>query len=276
MVYQRLAERRVASRMLAPVTDARCIWCLNQADGAHKEHIFPESIGCPENFFLPGTAVCRKCNNGLAHLDKAVADEFDFLAFMAGVPRKRGKSPLIGSRGNVLASMESTGPTYTFNMENYPVRAHDGSTLAPFRGSQRNIRARFSSEGSVATVAFDVPFGANPKFVRGLTKIAFSSLAYFLGAPVARDSAFNPVRRFVLNGVGDRHALLSKSQDDNYRNSAWPPYVSQSGGYAVTFRIARTEFLIDLTENETDLSIFEAKAQEQYGETGWCILPPKG
>jgi hypothetical protein len=258
------------------VTDLRCIWCLGHAEGTHEEHIFPEAIGCPVGFVLPGTVVCRKCNNGLAHLDKAVADEFDFLAFMACVPRKKGKPPLIKSRGNVLASIQSTGPTYTFNMENYPVRAHDGSSLAPFRGSQRNIRAQFSNEGSIATVAFDVPFGANPKFVRGLTKIAFSSLAYFLGAPVARDSAFDAIRRFVLKGAGGRHVLLSESQDSEYRNSAWPPFVSKSGGYAVTFRIARIEFLVDLTENEADLPIFEAKAREQYGEAGWCTLPPGG
>lgn len=266
------AEQHVSPQ----VTDPRCIWCLGPATGNHEEHIFPEAIGCPPGFVLPGTTVCRRCNNGLGHLDKAVADEFDFLAFMAGVPRKGGKPPVISSRGNVFASVESAGPTYTFNMESHPVAAHNGQRLAPFRGSARNIKARFSKEGSAATVAFDVPFGATPKFVRGLTKIAFSTLAYFLGSLLAQDAAFNAVRRFVLEGKGNRHVLLSESRDSEYRNSAWAPYKDESGGYAVPLRIARVEFLIDLTEGETGLPIFEAKMREQFGNAGWCTLPPTG
>lgn len=258
------------------MTDAGCIWCLGPTDGDHDEHIIPEVIGCPESFVLPGTAVCRKCNNGLAHLDQAVADEFDFLAFMAGVPRKKGRPPVIKSRGNVVASMESSGPTFTFNMEKHPVTAHDGSILAPFRGSQRNIRGTFSKEGDVGTISFDLAFGNNPKFVRGLTKIAFSSLAYFLGASVARASSFKAIRNFVLVGSGKRHVLVSEARDAEYRNSAWAPYVSRSGGYAVTFRIAHVVFLVDLTEGEADLPIFEAKVREQYGDVGWCTLPPRG
>lgn len=256
--------------------DARCIWCLGPADGDHKEHIIPEVIGCPEGFVLPSTVVCRKCNNGLAHLDQAVADEFDFLAFMAGVPRKKGRPPVIKSRGNVVASVEPTGPTFTFNMERYPVTAHDGSTIAPFRGSQRNIRAKLSKYGHVGTVSFDLAFGDNPKFIRGLTKIAFSSLAYFLGAPLARESSFNAIRSFVLAGCGKRHVLLSEAKDTEYRNSAWSPYVSKRGGYAATFRIARFEFLVDLTEAEADLPNFEAWARDHYGGVGWCTLPPRG
>ncbi len=258
------------------MTDARCIWCLGPTAGGHEEHIFPEAIGCPPGFVLPSTTVCRKCNNGLGHLDKAVADEFDFLAFMASVPRKGGKPPIISSRGNVLASIESTGPTYSFNMENYSVRAHNGQALAAFRGSPRNIRARFSKEGSTATVAFDVPFGANPKFVRGLTKIAFSALTYFLGSSLAQDSSFDAVRSFVLEGKGDRHVLLSASQDSEYRNSAWAPFRNDGAGYAVPFRIAQSEFLVDLTEQETELPIIEAKMREQFGDAGWCTLPPRG
>lgn len=254
----------------------RCIWCLGPADSDHVEHIFPEAIGCPPGFVLPGSVVCQKCNNRLGHLDKAVADEFDFLAFMAGVPRKKGKTPIIKSRGNVLGSVEATGPTFTFNMEKHSVTAHDGSPLAPFRGSGRNVRATLSRNGNVGTVAFDVPFGDSPKFVRGLTKIALSSLAYFLGAETARQASFTPVRSFVLEGTGRRHVLLSGSGDSEYRNSAWAPYRNESGGYVVTFRIAQNNFLVDLTEGESELPILEARMREQYGGAGWCVLPLQG
>ena len=252
-----------------------CIWCLEPATGGHEEHIIPEAIGCPTGFVLPSTVVCRKCNNGLADLDQAVIDEFDFVAFIAGVPRKKGRPPAIRNRGNVLATVEPSGPTYTFNMESTPVKAHDGSRLAGYRGSKRNIRANLSTQGQVAKIDFDTPLGQTPKFVRGITKIAFSSLAYFLGAPLARSSTFEPIRRFVMDGVGERHLMLTFGSDSTYRNEAWPPYVSPSGDYSVTFRIASVEFLVDLSEEESLLNMFQSKMPEFFGEKNWCTLPIK-
>jgi len=253
----------------------RCIWCLEHADGGHEEHIIPEAIGCPPGFVLPSTVVCRKCNNGLSDLDQAVIDEFDFHTFMAGVPRKKGRSPAIRSRGNVLATVEPSGPTYTFNMDPTPIRAHDGSHLAGYRGSKRDIRAKLSKQGQVGKIDFETPFGQSPKFVRGITKIAFSSLAYFLGAPLALSPAFSPIRRFVKDGVGERHLMLTFGSDSTYRNQVWPPYVSPTGEYSVTFRIASAEFLVDLSEEESLLSMFQSKAPVFFGEKNWCTLPVK-
>lgn len=253
----------------------RCIWCLEHADGGHEEHIIPEAIGCPPGFVLPGTVVCRKCNNGLSDLDQAVIDEFDFLTFIAGVPRKKGRPPAIRSRGNVLATVESSGPTYTFNMEPTPVIAHDGSRLAPYRGAKRDIRARFTKQGHLASINFEIPFGQNRKFLRGITKIAFSSLAFFLGASLALSPAFTPIRRFVRYGVGERHLMLTFDSNSAFSNRVEPPYVSPSGDYAVTLRIASVEFLVDLSEEESSLSMFQSKAPEFSGEKTWCTLPSK-
>lgn len=251
----------------------RCIWCLGIAEGGHKEHIIPEALGCPLGFVLPGTIVCRKCNNGLAHLDQAVLDEFDLMAFMAGVPRKKGKRPVVRSRGNILATVENDVPTYTLNMEPYPVKAHDGSRLAGFRGLRRDVRGQLSRQGNIASIKFDVTFGQTPKFVRGVTKIAFSSLAYFLGPEIARSPALNPVREFVRNGIGRRHLLLVFGDGMVYRNTVWPPYVSPLGDYSITFRIASVEFLVDLSESESDLAMFQSKMPDCFGGKGWCILP---
>ncbi len=250
-----------------------CIWCLEHADGMDEEHIIPEALGCPPGFVLPGTVVCRKCNNGLADLDGAVIDEFDFRAFMAGVPRKKGRSPVIRSRGNVVGTVEKDGPAISFNMDPVPTTAHDGSRLAPYRGSKRDVRAKFTKDGNIARISFDIPFGQNRKFLRGITKIAFSSLAYFLGAPLARSPAFSPIRRFVRHGAGDRHVLFTSSSDNTYSNSVWPPYVSPSGDYAVTFRLTSLEFLIDLSEEESFIAMFQTKAPEFFGEKNWCTLP---
>lgn len=250
----------------------RCIWCLGVADDVDVEHIIPEALGCPPEFVLPGTAVCRKCNNNLAHLDLAVIDEFDIVSFMAGVPRKNGRKPFVRSRGNLLATVESNGPTYTLNMESYPVKAHGGAQLAGFRGSKRDVRGKFAKLGDVAEVSFDVPFGQNPKFVRGITKIAFSSLAYFLGAQVSLDPSFNPVREFVRNDVGKRHLLLMFSEDQTYRNTVWAPSVSPSGELFVAIRIASIEFLVDLGEGESTLSMFQRNMPSSFAGK-WTVLP---
>lgn len=254
----------------------RCIWCGGRAANQDVEHIIPEAIGCPPGFTLPGTVVCKRCNNGLAHLDRALADEFDLSAFLAGVPRKSGKPPLVSSRGNVLASYVDGEPSISFNMERYAVHAHDGSRLAPFGGSSRNVPITVSVEGVFARVSASVPFGQSPKFVRGLTKVALSSVAYFLGPNVARSSRFDAVRAYVRDGVGTRHALLQRSDDDEYRNTVWAPFKSQQDDFLVPFRLAQVEFLLDLSPGETLLPILEAKRRETGNDGGWCVVPVRG
>lgn len=252
-----------------------CIWCLEHAEGKHEEHIIPEALGCPPDFVLPGTIVCRKCNNGLADLDQAVIDEFDFQTFISGVPKKKRRPPAIRSRGNVIATVERDGPTYSINMDSVPVKAHDGSQLAPYRGSKRDVRAKFAKEGNVARINFDIPFGQNRKFLRGITKIAFSSLTFFLGAPLACSPIFSSIRNFVRHDIGNRHLLLSFNSDNTYTNRVWPPYVSSSGNYTVAFRLVTIEFLVDLSEDESFFTTAQSKASELLGEKNWCTLPIK-
>ena len=154
------------------------------------------------------------------------------------------------------------------------ITAHDGSRLPPYRGSKRDIRAGFSKQGQVGTINFEVPFGQNRKFLRGITKIAFSSLAFFLGASLALRPEFAPIRSFVRRGVGDRRVLMSfDSGGSTYSNCAWPPYVSPSGDHAITFRIAFVEFLVDLSEGESLLRTFQSEAPKFLGSESWCTLP---
>src|SRR5712671_5298872 len=110
----------------------RCIWCKCLSDRTPREHIVPESIGGPTDFVLINGAVCRSCNNTLARLDKALADEFDFMAFGAGVPRKGGKPPVIKSRGNFVATQDEGKTVLSINMDPAPREAHDGTTLGAF------------------------------------------------------------------------------------------------------------------------------------------------
>ena len=250
-----------------------CIWCKKENSSSDIEHIIPESFGCPPGFVLSEGAVCKSCNNGLAHLDQAVSDEFDVIAFWSDVPRKRGRLPEIRSRGNVVGTSGPGGKTFTFNMERFPVKAHDGTSLGAFGKSERNIQAAFERDGDLDKVSFSVPIGQGRKFIRGIVKIAFSSFAYFLGADNALAEDFDPIRRFVRRGKGSRSILLIPSQDTSYRNEAKPPFQSENGTYAVTFRLAAVEFCVDLSPDMTLFPMFKKKAVELYGNSGWAYLP---
>ena len=250
-----------------------CIWC-GATDGIPAvEHIIPEALGCPDSFVLSRGEVCKKCNNGMAHLDQAVIDDFDFPSFMAGVPRKNGRPPAVRSRGNVIATKDSDGSRISINMEPYPVEAHDGTELGKFGKSPRNIKASLKHDGPVGRVNFSTPIGQNPKFVRGIVKIAFSSLVYFLGLEVALQKHFDPVRAFVRCGQGVRRILLTANEDTQYRNEVWPPYRSQTGEYAVVVRLAAIEFFVDLSPELLLFPIFKEEAGAMYGKSGWSYLP---
>lgn len=252
---------------------ATCIWCRGTNLPSSVEHIIPEPLGCPEGFVLSDGEVCRSCNNGLAHLDQAVAEDFDFLSYMAGVPRKKGRPPEIRSRGNVVGTRGLAGKEISINMERHSVKAHDGSRLAPFGRSGRNINATFEHDGRIAKSSFSVSIGQDPKFVRGIVKIAFSSLAHFLGAATVLVENFDPVRAFVREGKGERPILLMSSPDGGYFNQVWLPYRSASGHYAITIRLAVLKVFVDLSPTLELYPLEKQKLIETYGQSGWTSLP---
>ncbi len=88
-----------------------CIYCLNESTEAPLEHVVPEVLGCPEAAVLRSGEVCKRCNNGLAHLDAALADSFDFARFFVNQPSKKGKGPSVTGRSNLLATVKDGEPT---------------------------------------------------------------------------------------------------------------------------------------------------------------------
>lgn len=251
----------------------RCIWCKQANESKSIEHIIPEALGCPTELVLSNGAVCTECNNGLAHLDQTVSDDFDVIAYMAGVTRKKGRLAEVRNRGNLLATNRDGKKDMSINMERASVQGHDGAIIGAFGKSPRNVEASFEVEGQISKVSFSTKVGQNPKFVRGIVKIAFSILAYFLGSERALSAEFDPVRRFVREGHGQRYILLVASPDLGYRNQAWPPFQTKSGDYTVTFRLAAMEFCVDLSATQTGYHLLKAQAEKQLGQTGWGYLP---
>ena len=250
----------------------KCIWCLNDVTKENVEHIIPEALGCPDRFHLVG-CICERCNNNLGHLDQAVADDFDIPAFMARVPRKKGRRPQVFNRGNFVAKHTNEGPTILINMENHQLRGAHDTHLGRFGASRRNIRANIEAKGKLGTVRFTTRLGESPKFVRGIYKIAFSSLAYFIGAEEALNPKYNAVRDFVCRRKGERKIILIASEDKKYRHEVWPPYKSvETGEYAIVFRLGMVEFTVDLTP---DMSLFPSLLAHLADSDiqNWSYLP---
>jgi hypothetical protein len=252
----------------------RCIWCLKPARDKDVEHIFPDAFGCPPHLTLPGTTVCRACNNGLAHLDQVVADDFDFLAVMNGIRRKGGRRAELMSRGNVYAASTADGPNIFFNLESVAHTAPTGQRVGPFQGRERDIRPQITrlADGR-AEVAFEVPFGQHKKFARGLYKIALNSIAFLLGADRARDHRYDWIRTYVKSGGARRHILLKSAADASFLLASYPPWTGENGEEAMPIRIGAAEFLLDLSLNESQLPMLLEKAAEIMGDGNFSVLP---
>ncbi len=253
----------------------RCIWCLLESTDSDREHIFPEALGCPDHLTLPGSVVCKSCNNGLAHLDRIVSDDFDFLTVMNGINRKKGRPAEVSSRGNVYASSTPDGPNIFFNLESSPRIAPTGQTINPFRGRPRDIKPDISTLGSGATtISFAVQFGQHKKFARGLYKIALNSIAYMQGSETALHSRFDWIRRYVRKGGEARKILLAAAPDTKYILAAYPPWHDTDGEQAMELRIAMASFLLDLSANEKHYEKIVEQAKIHFGEGNFSLMPP--
>ena len=222
---------------------------------------------------LSGNVVCKSCNNTLSKLDLAVCDEFDLYAFFSGVPRRGGKSPQVLNRGNLIATIEPSGPRISINMDPDPSPSHMKQQLGPYGGSQRNVKAKIAISGELATISAQVPFGQGKNFVRGLLKIAFSCFTFYLGHEVASSNRFDAIREFVMHSKGTRSVLVTKGNDCQFLLASYPPWIGRNGNYCVEFRIATLHFVVDLSPDETQFLELRKNAEDFFGPDGFFVLP---
>lgn len=248
----------------------KCIWCKKNHSIPSKEHIIPEALGCPNGFLLSNGEVCLKCNNGLAHLDQAVIHDFDFLKFMKGIPRKKGKSPEISTRGNVVGYHKQNEKIIFFNNDRKEKISFDGRLVSPIGKSKRNVYADVSQKGKVS---FQSTLGENPKFARGILKIAFSSAVYFLKPDQFLKSEYDPIRNFVVNGQGERKIILFPAEDQNYRNEVTPLGSDSLKELMIFLRLGHLNFLVDVTPEMSVFPKLRREAEALYGKKGWAYLP---
>lgn len=251
-----------------------CIWCLKDSSDSDVEHIFPEALGCPNHLTLPGSIVCKRCNNGLAHLDQVVVSDFDFLLLMHGINRKRGRAPAVDSRGNVHAITSTDGVGICFNLDSVDHVTPWGNRVGSYKGRSRDIKPKIEKlRGKLCSVEFEVNIGQDEKFPRGMYKIALNSIAYMLGPAVARSENFDWLREYVNKGGKRRRILLTSVPNQSFTVTAFPPMMNAHGEYALEVRIALANFLLDLSEEESLIPMFEQEALSLYGESGYSVFP---
>jgi hypothetical protein len=237
------------------------------------EHIIPEPLGCPENFVLKDGQICRVCNNQLGHIDQAVIDNYDFMTFFQGIPRKRNRPPIISNRGNVIGRIISGEPFLQINMEKYPISTDDGTQLAPSGKSKRSIKSKFERKGKYAHVNFKISIGDDRKFIRGIYKIAFESLVFFLGANLSLNKSFDAIRDYVLRDIGERKILLLSPEDNSYRHEILPPYSGDVDEYVVGMRLGVINYIVDISPNMRVFTTIRNHLEQTYGKQGWSYLP---
>lgn len=248
------------------------MWCKREHSTTAVEHIVPEAIGCPSGFVLIGGEVCAKCNNKLAYLDREIADTFDILAFESGVPRKGGRPPVVLSRGNFVGKYAPEGRTVFVNMDPQSITTEHGVRLGAYGKSRRNIQASLKHDGHTAQLTYNIEMRFSKTFVRGLHKIALEAVAYFLGISVVLDDNYDPIRRYVVEGSGERKSLGLLSSDTSYHNKVWSPYQFGDHGYTTHIRLAVMEYIVDLTPELSAIASLQA-SQEWYRFGKILVLP---
>jgi hypothetical protein len=252
-----------------------CIWCKDPDPEPSVEEILLASLGGPPELVFRNGEVCRPCNNGLGHLDQIVADDFDIAAFHMGVPRRKGRPPVVQNRGNFRGFVGPDGPTFVSNMDKEP-KTLNGVRVLPWRGGKRDIRTTLEIDGPIGTMEFETTIGEHPKFVRGMTKMAFELAAFYLGPHALMGEEYDAVRAFVRRGRGQRHLVMHANPNPNTRYHVEPPLTDGRGGYLVRFCIFGVDFGVDLTPGEDRLRRFALATKAKYGTQGWTILPIAG
>ena len=71
-----------------------------------------------------------------------------------------------------------------------------------------------------------------------------------------------------------RHLMvLAEADPDAYYHKFVPPCASDTGDYALEFRLACVRFILDLSESESYLPRIVEVANREVGETGWTVVP---
>jgi len=252
-----------------------CIFCGTKTHKEPREHIVPEGLIGHQPFeikfgsiiadpkrllILDHDEVCRRCNNRLGALDGYLQQQLGFLrAYWNPVGTKKGK-PATAQRPGMYAERRKDGPHVALNMEAHAVVTAEGVRIAPAGSEQLAVRVKdFKVNGRIATMTIQQPVRMDKRFMRALHKIAFELLCFQKGPELVLDSAYDPLRRYILRGQGNREMVLTRSAEAGgwERPHFGLQHVPSWPGWLAIIRLAST-FYIDLTP----ANVFFAKARQ--------------
>lgn len=154
-----------------------CIYCESNGPFNSQEHVFPANLGC--NLVLPYGYVCDRSNHNFSSLDKAVLCNRAIAMYVgtSGMPGRKGKP-----RREISNMKFAGGGQFSIAFEPIDIEPRD------LRGRKYTTRLAQGPE-------FD-----EAKFCRGIYKIAFNSMVYFLGPKSALSPFFRQAREYVHHG----------------------------------------------------------------------------
>jgi len=222
------------------------------------------------------TGVCKPCNNRLGLIDQALLAQFEVATVMLGVPRKRGRRPTIDTAPAIAGRVTAAGPELFFNGGPGNMQAL-GRTLKPARPSTGISDHSFSIDGEVSEMRFSQAFGQDRRFRRALYKLGLGLVAYHFGPEKAAESAFDHVRRFVVDDQGDLAFMLALAQDEEIRvdHQFSRPFAGANGeGPSFGVRLFAIDMVLDLTLHQVMLRTMRTVAEAQPEVGYWIAIPP--
>ena len=252
-----------------------CIFCGTKTYREPREHIISEGLVGHQPFeikfgsiiadpkrllLLDHDEVCRRCNNRLGALDSYLMQQVGFLrTYWNPIGTKKGKRAT-AQRAGMYAEVRADGPHVALNMETHPIVTPEGVRIAPAGSDQLAVRVKdFKVNGRIATMTIQQPVRMDKRFMRALHKAAFELLCFQKGAELVLDTAYDPIRRYILRGQGNRQMVLTRSAEAGgwERPHFGLQHVPGWPGWLGIIRLAST-FYIDLSPG----NVFFAKASQ--------------
>jgi hypothetical protein len=238
-----------------------CIWCKEEFAKLSLEHGIPEGLACPEELVMNDVA-CTACNNGLSRIDRALIKQFEMITVMYGVPRKKGRAPMINSWKAIRGQQRADGPHIHLNAGPGAVEA-DGQPLYP--ASKANGISNVWMRPETGQVGFSQQFGDDRRFLPALYKIGLNLVAKQFGPAAAASEKYDHVRAFVrldpgapaLTAVLDRQVVFAPVTETSLIGKPGRPYP--------TFRVTilGVTFVIDMAPDQPTLRDLRGAAMLQ-------------
>jgi len=235
-----------------------CIWCKEDFDKLSLEHAIPEGLACPPELELHDVA-CTGCNNGLSRVDRALIKQFEAITMLYGVPRKKGRPPMINSWQAIRGAQGPDGPYIHINGGPGVVDA-DGHKLHPASKSNGVSDVWVSPETN--QLGFSHQFGNDPRFLPSLYKIGLNLVAKNFGPADAVSEKYDHIRAFVRLEPGAPALTAALDRTTIFRPLTAATVVTRPGQAYPMFRltILGVTFLLDMAPSQSGLRNIRAAA----------------